>query len=175
MIAKNSTGSFINSNSQWTRRLQQVPGGTTFACGLFFAIAAPSMANPVITWGTAAACAAQAFNFTGMAGGFGVLGGAGTGTANPHTSSSLTSSAANSLVVAFDFQLSLTAQGTTPTGWSSLWANGDATSGMAFAGWSIALTSVGSASGAISVTEGAVAWLQVQHELLLDLQGQINI
>ena len=176
MIAKNSNGSFIiPATGGWQRTIQSGVGGQTFNAALFVTISNGAMANPVFTWATAAACMAQAFNFTGMAGGFGGIGGEGTGTANPHSSSSFASTGVNSLILAVDYQLSATAQTTTPTGWTGLWANGDATSGIAFAGWSKALTAIGSASGAISQDEAAVNWIQHQHELLLDLQAQACI
>lgn len=168
MITKSNSAP-INTPSGWRKMFNQGGPSVNLEYTFFFAQYGLGVAAPVFTWSGAVACAAQVFGFssdTGRGANIGAIGGRSAGATNPHTSNGITSTQATSLAVAFDCQLSSTAQATTPSGWSPLFANGDATSGMAFALWGNALSPQGTASGSISVTEGAVNWNQNQAEII---------
>ncbi len=170
-IASNAT---ISTPSGWTK-LQQTNSGASFTGALYWKIATGSDANPVFTWTGAVANTAWAVQFRGtIPSAIGTNGSTGSGTTNPHTSGSFNSTDGESLAVAFDFQASATAQPSTPAGWNFDAAQGGATSSMAFAVWDLQLGASGSASGAISQNQTAVAWFEVQYELLQEpLLGQI--
>jgi hypothetical protein len=124
---------------------------------------------PHFTWTNSAAASAFVARFNGTsATGLGTHGamtsGSNTGT---HTSVSFNSTADNSLAVAVDVQNSATVQGTTPTGWTLASATADATAAKSIAIWTKQLSASGSASGAISVTEDAVRYGEMQIELLV--------
>jgi hypothetical protein len=169
-IGNNAT---VSAPSGWSKIVQSNPSAS-FTVAVFQRTA--TAANPVFSWTGAAACAVQAIRYVGetQSAAFGAHDSPSTGTTNPHTSASFTSTANNSLAVAFDVQFSATAQATTPAGWTGDLSNGDATSGIAFAEWSLQLGPNGTASGAISQAETAVAWFQMQFEIQEDpLPGQI--
>lgn len=171
-IANNAV---VAAPSTWSKVTQNNPSAG-FTVGLFTKFAAST--NPVFSWTGAAACAVLVIRYKGVVSGasFGAHDSPSTGTTNPHTSASFTSTFNNSLAVAFDIQLSATAQATVPTGFNGDVSLGDATSGISFAEWSKTLGLSGTASPAISVTEQAVAWFEMQFELPEDpLPGQICI
>ncbi len=171
-ILSNAT---INTPAGWSK-LFQTNSGVSFTAALYEA-AATGSSNPAFTWTGSVACAAQIVRFVGTK--FpanGANGGPVAGTTNPHTSTALTTTFNNSLAVAFDFQSSATAQPSVPAGWSSLFANGDATSAIAFAAWGKTINLSGTSSGAISQNQTAVAWVEDQMEALEDaLPGQVCV
>ncbi len=131
-------------------------------------IATGSDTDPVISWtGGSGACYAVIARFKGTTAAiFGANGGATFGSVSTHTSASFNSTAGGSLAFVPDFQASSTVQGTTPAGWTLASAVSDATSAISLALWIKTLGISGSASGAISVAETAVAWVQKQSEIL---------
>lgn len=162
----------INTPAGWLKIYTQGGPATTCESTLFFAPYVTGMSAPVFSWSGSVACRAQVFGFTstrGMGATIGATGARAAGSGNPHTSTAITSTQLTSLFATFDAQLSSTAQPSTPAGWNPVFANGDATSGFAFAIWSKASSSQGSSSGAISQNQTAVNWNENQNEIINDL------
>jgi hypothetical protein len=150
LVAVKGTGTTINTPSGWTQIIN-VNSASTINVGIFYRVATGSDSNPVFTWTPTAQAIAIIARFTGTsATGVGTNGGSSTGSSNPHTSASFNSTAANSLAVAFDFDSSSSAEVNTPAGWTA--ANQvTGTQNVAYSIFTKALTTSGSASGAISV------------------------
>lgn len=143
--------------------------GTSFCTAYFWAINTGSITNPAFTWTGSAAAFATVYHLAGNTQPT-VIGASNfaSGTTNPHTTSSITSTGFQSMAVAIDCQESSTVQGTNPTGWTGEIFHSDATSVISTSIWFLQLGAVGSTTGAISVTEGAVGWTQAQIEILAD-------
>lgn len=151
-------------------KIDQQNSGAGLTAALF--IGEAGAANPVFTWATAAACGALQWAY-GC--GFGVvetsIWGAlsfAVGAANPHTSPSITTTRDRSLVVYADAGVANTALAA-PAGWTEDFDNGSAVDVGRTTVGSKRLDTSGSASGNISVTGSAGAWVQFQVEILTTL------
>jgi hypothetical protein len=152
------------STADWAN-LDQKNSGASFTASLW--IAAEGAAAPTFTWTGSVACGAQLSYYedpqnpldTSIA----AIGGT-TGSANPHTSSSITSTRDGSLAVYVDAAAANTAIAT-PAGWTENLDNGSATDATRNAFGSKLFGASGSTSGAISITGAAAAWVQWQLEI----------
>jgi hypothetical protein len=154
----------FNTPSGWTSILNS--STTAFSQGLFYRVATGSDSNPVFTF-TSAEGIAQIVRFSGTsATAIGAVGGMGTGSSATHTSPAFTSTAANSLAVAFDTCNNVAAPLNTPAGWTSA-VSQTGIDLCNIAAWTEQLGASGSSSGAISVTETNARFIQVQVELLV--------
>lgn len=153
----------------WASLASQTNSGTGWTVSYWWRVVNGSEAAPTISWTGSAACFGQIVQYTRQnsdtTAPFGTIGTAGTGTGSTHTSTGFNSTRNNSLIIYFDAAIANTAIAQ-PTSWTERFDAGSATSVTRFAGGDRAITTSGSASGNISVTGAAAAWVQRQFELL---------
>lgn len=157
------------SGSGWASLASQTNSGTGWTVSYWWRVVDGTEAAPTISWTGSVACFGQIVQYTRQnsdtAAPFGTIGTAGTGTGATHTSTGFNSTRNNSLIIYLDAAIANTAIAT-PTNWTERFDAGSATSVTRFAGGDRTLTTSGSASGNISVTGAAAAWVQRQFELL---------
>lgn len=147
----------------WTK-LTQTNSGASWTVSLYYCIVNGSEAAPTISWTGSVACFAQILQYRGTsASPFGASS-VSTGTTSTHTSSQITTTAPNSMVVAWDGAAANTAIAT-PSGWTENLDGGSATGATRNSADSKTVASSGTASGNISVVGAAAAWVQWQYEL----------
>jgi hypothetical protein len=167
VVSVKSNASITTGTSGWTK-LYQDNSGASFTTAYFVAPVGSSAAS--CSWAGAVAAGAQCFYIedpdnpmvTNAAGATSVA----SGTSNPHTSASINTTRQFSLVVYIDTAASNDSL-FAPAGWTENNNEGSATdAGRTVIGSKYVATS-GGASGAISVTGSASAWVQRQIELLI--------
>jgi hypothetical protein len=155
----------------WTKLFQD-NSGTGYTAAYFIA-PTTSTAGPA-TWASAAACSAQVIYIedpdnpmvTNAVGASGV----GIGSTSPHTSPSITTTRAMSLVLFIDQVSGYAGSYTsTPTGWTLNLQDGSPTDNGAIVIASKSGGAAGTSTGAISVTGTLFPWVQRQIEFLIVL------
>lgn len=160
----NATHSY--SGSGWTKG-GQINSGSGWTVSWGWRRRTGSNVDPVISWTGTADASARRHAYRGcITSGTPVaaIGTAGTGTGSTHTSTGGNTTAENSLVIYLDHALANTALGQ-PTGWTENTDSGSATGPVRTAVGRKAMGASGSASGNISVTGAAAAWVNLQLEL----------
>jgi hypothetical protein len=164
LVTSHNNDTHSCSDSNW-QKVAQANAGGSFTASLW---RAPETASaPTFTWPNAAACAARIAYFADPSNALEAAPGSTTsnsGTANPHTTSSITSTRDNSLFVYFDAAAANTAIAQ-PTGWTEETDAGSGTDGGRTAIGTKDAGSSGSSSGAISVNGANAAWVQFQVEI----------
>lgn len=171
VVGTRNTETHACSTSGWA----QIPGlaQTNSASGqirvsYWWRIVDGTETAPTFTWTSTTWVFAQIIQYTrgntDTVNPFGAIGTPSTGSGNPHTSASITTTRNNSLAIYFDVTF-LNSALATPAGWSERFDNGAITAGFEFIGGDKTITTSGTASGAISVNGGATDWIQVQIEL----------
>lgn len=162
--------SFNNDTHTWTgtgwNKIAQQHSGAGFTSSLGYCIVDGSEAAPTVSWSGSVACACRLTQWTGTDGEspFDGANSVSTGTASPHTSTSVNSTRNESHVMYVD-GCGVNTNLIAPAGWTEHLDTAMATAGgrITYGGKDIATS--GSASGAISVVGGAAAWVQWQIEL----------
>jgi hypothetical protein len=158
------SGAGISTPSGWTAF--GGIGTTTLTVGAFYRIATGSDSNPVATF-TSCVCSAQIVRFQGTnATGLGVVGTNTVGSVVTHTSTSITSTAANSLAVAFDAMDNAGPLSVVPTGWT-LATDPTGAQALSFGMFTKQLAGSGSTTGATSTSQTIARWQMFQFELLV--------
>lgn len=145
----------------------QVNSGASFTTSLWRAKG--DAVAPTVSWTSSVACSSQIAYYDDPSNVVDTVLGATTnnnGTANPHSTSAITTTRDSSLAVYIDACASNTALAT-PSGWTENSDAGGTSSRLVFGSKSVATS--GSSSGAISVSGGAAAWVQWQVEVMGEL------
>jgi hypothetical protein len=162
--ASKNNATHSTATSGWTK-LFQTNSGASFTASVF--IAAESAAAPVITWTGAAAGFASVLYYGSAQGDMEVAVGAssvGTGTTSPHASASITTTRDEALALYVDLTATNGAL-STPAGWTEQNDLALTTAGGRLAYGDKPMPSTGGATGGISVTGGAAAYVQYQLEI----------
>lgn len=152
--------------------VSQVNSGAGFTASLW--CARGDAVAPTFTWTGSAACSAVIMNYLDPAGVVHVGVGASTsnvGTTSPHSTSSITTTHNNALVVYVDASAANTAL-TTPTSYTSNLSLGSATDAGHTDSGSQSIATSGSSSTAISTAGAAAAWVEWQVEIY-SIYGQM--
>jgi hypothetical protein len=165
LVTSKNNAVHSTATAGWSK-LSQVNSGPSFTASLW--IAAESAGAPTFTWTGSAACSALIAYYndpqSDVLSSVSVSGTTGSGTTATHTSTGFTSDANNVLAIYADAAAANTSLAQ-PTGWTRDSDVGSATDAGRTDFGSKTVASSGSASGNISVTGAAAAWVQFQIEL----------
>lgn len=165
VVTSKNNDTHSTATSGWAL-VGQVNSGASFTASLWKA--AETAAAPTFTWSSAAACSARIGYYSDPANVVDTTLGAtssSNGTANPHTSTAITTTRANSDVIYVDVAAANTTLAQ-PSGWVEDSDGGSATDAGQTTFGSKSVATSGSSSGAISVTGAAAAWVQWQVEVM---------
>lgn len=167
IIAIGSTAT-INKPGAWTTVGTFNLGGSAQNSAVCWRYSTGSDSDPAFTWTGATRAMGQVFLCTGTAvKAFGASAHV-SGTTDPHTCTGFGQLTRGFLDIAIDIQNSSTTQTTTPTNFTSLFVNGDATGGFSFAVYSN--NNLGQ-SASLSTTTGAFNWIMRQIEVVTFFPG----
>lgn len=169
ILATKNNGAHATATPGWSMIGAQVNSGASFTASIW--IAAEGAAAPVFTWsGSVAAASVMAYYASPN-----ILGdtsvGATTnnnGASNPHSTSAISTTRNESLVIYAD-AAALNNALATPAGWTEDSESASATAAIRMVFGSKFVPASGSSSGAISVTGANAAWVQWQVELRVQL------
>lgn len=151
---------------EWSPGVNQIDSGSGLTVSYWYRVVDGTETTATVSWAGSVACGGQVTQFLRddeSAPVFGFVGTPTTGTTSTHTSTGQNTTANNSLVFYDDVCAANTAIAT-PSGWTERYDAGNATGASRNAGGTKAVATSGTASGNISVTGGAAAWVQVQIE-----------
>lgn len=153
------------STSGWTK-LGQTNSGAGWTVSHWMAVTDGALAAPVITWTGAADASARCWSMRDAKSSSpaAYLGTVGTGTGATHTSTGGNTTDADAHVLYVDHALANTALGA-PSGWTEHFDAGNATGPYRLVVGGKDVASAGGASGNISVSGAAAAWVQQQIEV----------